>query len=439
MIGRERHVSGSLRLACVVIGLLLAAVLLFALTAGAASPASHGVRGPGTVAVNAPAPKPSPSPSYTPPALPKFPLASKPWTVMVYMDGDNNLESYITHDLELELSALGSNANVNVVALADRAPGYDTSRGDWTSTKLFYCQQGMQADAASAVADWGERNMGDPQTLKDFVTWTKANAPASHYLLAFWDHGWLWFPGWTMKDETSGNDCLNDDEQVAAMQTAGPVDVVAWDCCARNVIEVGANWAPYAKAMAGSQEYTNWDGVRYDAVISALRTAPTMTAQQVSDTIATTAQGDNLCFSSVALDSRFTTLVTAVDQWSIALTAGLPTYRAAYNTAWTHTQGFNDITEKDLYDAAVQLKAAVPDANIKAKCDAVISAAAAVETADWTNGKPSYARARGLSIWWPNTHARLNPWSSDDWTFYTTKLSFAAQTHWDEFLAAYCQ
>ena len=122
--------------------------------------------------------------------------APKAWTVMVYIDGDNNLEDYVVKDIETELSALGSNASVNVVCIADRGPGYDKSRGDWQTTKLFYCTQGMLADAASAVADWGERNMGDKQTLIDFVGWAKTNYPATNYLLAFWDHGYMWFPNY---------------------------------------------------------------------------------------------------------------------------------------------------------------------------------------------------------------------------------------------------
>src|SRR4026209_1204615 len=85
------------------------------------------------------------------------PPARAKWTVMVYISGDNNLEDYVVKDLELELAPTGSSANVQVVALADRAPGYDTSRGDWQGTKLYHVTQGMRADAGSAVADWGER------------------------------------------------------------------------------------------------------------------------------------------------------------------------------------------------------------------------------------------------------------------------------------------
>ena len=45
--------------------------------------------------------------------------------------------------------------------------------------------------------------MGNPQTLSDFVTWSKTNYPADHYALYFWGHGWGWHPDWTMHDDTS--------------------------------------------------------------------------------------------------------------------------------------------------------------------------------------------------------------------------------------------
>ena len=301
-----------------------------------------------------------------------MPQPSKAWTVMVYIDGDNNLEDYVVKDIETELSALGSNASVNVVALADRGPGYDTSRGDWQTTKVYYCTQGMLADAASAVADWGERDMGDPQTLKDFVTWTKANFPATRYLLAFWDHGYMTFQGYTSVDDTSGGDALDEDEQVAAMTAVGPVSVVAWDMCNRQMLEVGADWQPFATAMAGSESYTNWEGIQYDAVIAAIRATPAMTPQQVSDKVASTALGDSDTFSSVALDTRFTTLTTAVDQWAVALQAGLPVYKNAYLSARRSTVSYYSVGF-DLWQLASNMKAKVADPTIKARCDAVMS------------------------------------------------------------------
>ena len=76
------------------------------------------------------------------------PTSQAKWTVMVYISGDNNLEDYVVKDIEEELGLVGSNADIKILALADRGPGYDTSRGDWQTTKLFYVTQGMIADAS---------------------------------------------------------------------------------------------------------------------------------------------------------------------------------------------------------------------------------------------------------------------------------------------------
>ena len=65
------------------------------------------------------------------------------------------------------MAPTGSNADVNVVALADRA-----ATAEWTQTLLFYVTQGMSATPENAVADWGEANMGEPQTLNEVVPFT---------------------------------------------------------------------------------------------------------------------------------------------------------------------------------------------------------------------------------------------------------------------------
>jgi hypothetical protein len=203
------------------------------------------------------------------------------WTVMVYMSGDNNLESYISTDLETELAVPGSSANVQVTALADRGPGYDKSHGDWQSTKLFHVTPGMTALPASAVADWGERDMGNPQTLVDFVNWSKTNYPADHYALYFWGHGWSWHPGVVMQDDTNAG-ALDYHEMKPIMNTLGFIDVVGYDGCNMATLEIYKLWQNKATAVAASEEYVGWNGIEYDTVIAQLRANPFMSADQVA-------------------------------------------------------------------------------------------------------------------------------------------------------------
>ena len=221
------------------------------------------------------------------------------------------------------------------------------------------------------------------------------------------------------------------------MTAAGPVSVVAWDMCNRQMLEVGADWQPFAAAMAGSESYTNWEGIQYDAVISAIRATPTLTPQQVSDKVAATALGDSDTFSSVALDSRFTTLMTAVDQWAVALKAGLPVYKSAYLSARRSTVSYYSVAF-DLWQLASNMKAKVADPTIKARCDAVMTAAAACTTYNWTSTNKQFNKSKGLMVWMPSTRQQLTPYSATDFTYYRT-LRLCTQTGWDEFLAALCQ
>ncbi|MGL6280393.1 MAG: clostripain-related cysteine peptidase [Gaiella sp.] len=356
------------------------------------------------------------------------PRAAK-WTVMVYMSGDNNLEDYIVNDLELELGALGSNADVEVVALADRGPGYDTRRGDWQSTKLFHVTQGMQADAASAVADWGERNMGNPQTLVDFVTWTKANYPADRYALVFWGHGWSWHPGWVMEDDTSA-DTLDYHELEAALPSLGFNDVVAWDGCNMASLEILKQWQGHAGVLSGSQEYVGWDGIEYDTVIAQLRANPTMTTDQAGVAFGASATNDRT-WSTIALDGRLTTLVTAVDQWSTLLRTSIAANRRAMTTAFSATQSFWQAPmDKDLYDMAYEIKRNVPVPALQTASQNVMNAVdGAVLFERHVN---SYADAHGITIYHPSKSSQRL-----DHAYYKSTVELALTTGWDEFLDAW--
>ena len=359
------------------------------------------------------------------------PAQKAKWTVMVYISGDNNLEDYVVSDIETELAPTGSSANVQVVALADRGPGYDTSYGDWQTTKLFHVTQGMTAAPENAVADWGERNFGDKQTLIDFVKWTKANYPADHYALYVWGHGWNWHPGVVMQDDTD-NDTLDMEEVEAALPSLGFIDMVAFDGCNMASIEVQFLWHGHATALSHSQEWVGGEGVQYDLVLAQLSATPTMNADQVAIATTQSATSDKT-WSAVAVDSRFGALLTAVDQWSLALKNGLGANRRKYDRAFGATRSFWQAPmDKDLYDMAYELDRNVTDANIRAKSQAVMDAVDAVVL--YERHVNAYADVHGITIY----HIARAVEKDSDYTYYRG-LDFALQTGWDEFLDAYAR
>lgn len=354
------------------------------------------------------------------------------WTVMVYISGDNDLESYVIPDIETELGAVGSNADVQVIALADRAPGYDSSRGDWQTTKLFRVTQGMLATPGNAIADWGERNFGDPQTLIDFVTWTKANYPADRYALYFWGHGWSWHPGWVMLDDTD-EDTLDYHETKAAIPSLGFIDVVGYDGCNMASIEILELWHGHATAFTSSQEWVGWEGIQYDLVLAQLAANPNMTADQVAIATSQSATADKT-WSAVAVDSRFTALMTAVDQWSVALNNGLGANRKKYDRAFGATRSFWQAPmDKDLYDMAYEINRNVSDANVRNKSQAVMDAVNAVVL--YERHVNAYAEAHGITIY----HISKSSQKDSDYAYYRSTVEFALSTGWDEFLNAYAR
>jgi hypothetical protein len=347
---------------------------------------------------------------------------------MVYISGDNNLEDYVVKDIELELGGAGSNANVQIVALADRGPGYDTSRGDWKTTKLFHVTPGIVADAAHAEADWGERNMGDKQTLVDFVNYSKTNYPADHYALYFWGHGWSWHPGWVMEDDTS-NDTLDYDETKAAIPSLGFLDVVGYDGCNMASLEIMDLWHGHATAITGSQEYVGWDGLEYDVFLNQLKTNPAMSADQLAINSSASTVSDKT-WSALAVDARMNTLTTAVDQWAAALTTGLTANKKAYTGAFGQAKSYWQAPmDKDLYDLASQVNAKVTDATIRARGTAVMNAFPSVVLHE--RHVAQYAGSHGITIYGPGAKNQ-----KIDFPYYRT-LDLSVQTRWDDFVNAF--
>jgi hypothetical protein len=350
------------------------------------------------------------------------------WTVMVYMAGDNDLEEYIVKDLEKELGAIGSTKNIQVVALADRIAGYDTSKGNWADTRLFHVPKGLVAFPENALADWGERNFGDPKTLVDFVTWSKNNYPAEKYALYFWGHGWNWHQGFTMED-TTNKDSLDPDEVKASLPKLGDIDMVAYDGCNMASIEVDALWHKKAKAIVHSQEYVGWDGIEYDVVLKKLNENPNITPEELAIvTNKSASMNKEKTGSAIVLDQRFDKLLKDVSDWSIALKNGLSKNKKSYDLAFKKSQHFIDAPdEKDLYHLAKNMKENVNDSVIKEKSQNVMDSLKAVVLDEWH--LKEYPNANGLTI-------SKVPAKDKQKAFYKT-IDFSKNTQWDEFLDVY--
>jgi len=178
------------------------------------------------------------------------------WTIMVYVAADNNLEEYGLADL-VEMESIGSYEGVNILVLMDTIDVIDGSH--WyvidpvvddepfthvdleTSTHICDCEEVLGVGGCP-----GELNMGDGETLKEFIVAGVNYAPAKKYMLVVWNHGGGWYGAcWDDSHLTEDEriDRLTTEEignaiRDAETETGAWMDIIGFDACLMSGIEV---------------------------------------------------------------------------------------------------------------------------------------------------------------------------------------------------------
>lgn len=340
------------------------------------------------------------------------------WTVLVYMVADNNLEPYGLQDIA-EMAAVGSTRDLKIVVQADRAVGYSAdplgSMPDWTTAKRIL----VERDAVTELADLGEPNMGQVETLVDFVAWGVDTYPADRYALVFWDHGGAW-PGFGGDESTRDHDLLDLPELKAgvaqSLQAAGlqRFDLIGFDACLMATYEVAAALAPYGRYFLASEELEPGHGWDYRS-LEVLRNDPTTTPAQLGTRLISDFAGQaqaqqtaaNITLSLVDLGA-FDALHDAVGRLAEGLTGTVQAQATTLGRQRNATLRFGEQADPsqsfhmvDLGDLVTQVAAA--DASKAGLRDEVLAALSQV-VVEQTSG-PVTARASGLSIYFPSNPA----------------------------------
>lgn len=376
-------------------------------------------------------------------AVPSPVHATACWTVMVYMDGDNNLEQYAVDDLN-EMEAVGSTEKVNIVVQFDRHPGYDNTNGDWTNTKRYYVTKDINGYdsviTSSEITNMGEVNMGDPNELTSFVNWAKTNYPADHYLLVLWDHGsgWKGIPQplrGVCTDETDGDE-LSIKEVAAALKSVTcsgdcPLDIVGFDACFMGMVEVDYEILPFAHYRVGSEEYEPGDGWDYVKFLTFLVANPSALPGVVSAKIVETYMS---FYGSTGFETQSavhlnptSTVVDALDVFALHL-AGAFQYQTEIQQARLLVESFSDPDYIDLYHFAQLIRSLVPHRGIQK--DALILMGAINQAVIKEGHGGMNSNAHGMSIYFPAQSANYM-------SNYENDAELSEDTFWDEFLNQY--
>lgn len=209
----------------------------------------------------------------TPDAAPVFHAGDGSWAVYWYLCG-SDLETnggFATTDLS-EMMEVQLPENVNVVIQTGGAAVWQNDQMDPEKLQRWlYNSEGLQL-----IEEQDTANMGDAQTLYEFLAFANENYPADKVAVTFWNHGGGSVSGAAF-DELHGLDSLDLAEMYQAFDAVWPADaehpaleLVGFDTCLMATVDVASTFQNFAKYLVASEEVEPGNGWLYSGWLGAL-------------------------------------------------------------------------------------------------------------------------------------------------------------------------
>ncbi len=395
------------------------------------------------------------------------PAMAAKWTFMVYLDGDNNLEQAGVDDVN-EMEKVGSTSDVNIVVLFDRAKGFDSSNGDWTTAKVARIVKDNDAKKmssfASSAEDWGEADMGSKKTLTKFVKYAMKKYPAEKYALVLWNHGGGWRslelmesasrgfpvsePGFqynydehvrlklemgrlmtisgarTICGDDSHGTILNTEDVRLALRDIPKLNLIGMDACLMAMVEVAYELRNKANVMVASEENEPGFGWPYDLLLKPLTERPSMNEVALGKIIVDS-YGE-YCDSHVKTPPPTQSAIRLSEMKNVANAVN----RFVSSVPQKQKAGVNFVKIRNRTPSFAR-KDYIDYKNFLSKTPGTEgkSLAAAIDKAVIRNYSYKKGNATGLSIFFPGR-------AVGEYNAYKAKnIQFAKDTLWDDFLA----
>jgi hypothetical protein len=384
------------------------------------------------------------------------------WTVLIYLDGDNNLDPDSVNDV-VEMMAVGSTDKVNVIVLWDRysEPAYLYKILPGGKELL----DGMTVNGAPVNGQ--EINMGDWHVLEAFVDYGKANYPGDHFMLDLWDHGNAF--GYACWDDHDGDSlpapaAISLREVGQALQGSGAMDILTYDGCTIGMAEIAyeltfitAEMDVQIEYLVASEEYIPNNGYAYDNLLQRMNdmedTSAAAVAKMLVDEYAATysPKGDAKGTSTVNL-SRIdlskigpiaAALKTLTDELRVGLAQDFKYYhglisdaRGEANLGWS-LNGWD--RRVDLGTFLETLSTISKDRDVKTLAT---QAFGIIKDAVYVGNTPAMdsQSAYGLGVWFPSSYRSIgNANVGGFWVIdmYASAFEFADDAGWLSFLYDY--
>jgi len=334
----------------------------------------------------------------------------KDWTVLVFLNANNNLDSFAPLNMN-QMEVAGSTDRVNIVV--------EVTREGATQTQRYLMQKDTDTSTVTSpvLESMPKADMGDINTLKAFIQWGIQKYPAKHYMVDIWNHG----SGWEKKsiepargvsyDDSTGNhittkqlgDCLRD----LASSRGSKLDVISYDACLMQMAEVCAEVADGASYQCASEETIPGAGWPYDTWLTQVVANPGWDAPAVCNALVNAyhdcynggAQGHMSGTLSMVDLSQISAVSAAADNFTHALTAD-PAAMPKVLEAIRNTQSYAEPSHHDVNDFVDQCVTSIGSDAVKTAGAALKAAVAkTVLSSEYTGD--GMAKSTGFAIWIP--------------------------------------
>jgi len=182
------------------------------------------------------------------------------WTILVYMAADNGLDNEALDDIEDMMQAEFSN-NINVIVQID----YSESNPPPEATYRYHIYPGLQEQ----ISYIGEIDSGDENELTSFANWGFDKYPSEKQALIIWSHGNGWYEHFCQDVEVDNYIGIADGELRTGINNINEhLEVLIFDACNMQTVEVVAEIADYADYIIGSEGGVDSKGFPYAEIFS---------------------------------------------------------------------------------------------------------------------------------------------------------------------------
>lgn len=412
---------------------------------------------------------------------------SREWTILIFMNGKNNLEEFAIEDFE-ELARVGSSDKVSFVVQMGRPmarpqsqEAYQEVYDGWSGARRYLVTRGMTPASGQEVEIVGgaEVDMGAPETLQAFLQWGRAKYPARRYAAVIWNHG----QGYRLvstaagervvraqtprevarepepshravsEDADTGSIIYNSDLRAALDAAFGDeLRLIGFDACLMAMLETAYELKDLAPLTVASEELEPGQGWNYTTLAEAIIASPAVDETGLAAMIIASYRDNYRDSDGTTLSTIRSSAVAAVaaelSELSDTLLADRATFFPLIKRARAQRRAYNDPANPvsvdliGLMDALeAELTATAPGSGALTQVRRVREAARSAVVEAYTSSRRAEPwGSYGLAIYFPISKRAFfrDTWSEGYLRTNEYKpISFVKNERWSELLAAY--